>query len=137
VILLLHTSAEVAHIGLAEENRVVVEESFPVDRQFAAVLAPRLRDVLARHGYTTWSAVEGIVVYAGPEGFTSLRVGVATANALALALGVPVLGVTGDIRGLKDLWEGARHALPPPGGVVLPRYAGPPKLGPVPARGKE
>lgn len=39
-------------------------------------------------------SIEKILVISGPGSYTGLRVGIATANALSLALDVPVLGVT-------------------------------------------
>ena len=40
------------------------------------------------------AAIEGIVVGRGPGSFTSIRIGLATARTLSLALGVPVAGAS-------------------------------------------
>jgi tRNA threonylcarbamoyl adenosine modification protein YeaZ len=40
------------------------------------------------------SAIDGIVAARGPGSFTSIRIGLATARTLALALGVPVAGAS-------------------------------------------
>jgi len=37
--------------------------------------------------------ISGIIVVLGPGGFTSLRIGVASANALAFSLQIPIVGV--------------------------------------------
>lgn len=37
--------------------------------------------------------LKGIIVVIGPGGFTSLRIGIATANAMAWSLNIPILGV--------------------------------------------
>jgi len=41
-----------------------------------------------------WDAVERLAVGVGPGGFTGLRIGIATARALAQARGLPVVGVS-------------------------------------------
>ena len=47
-------------------------------------------------GKRDWSQLKGIIVIIGPGGFTSLRIGVATANAMAWALQIPIVGVKND-----------------------------------------
>jgi tRNA threonylcarbamoyladenosine biosynthesis protein TsaB len=42
----------------------------------------------------SWDAVERLAVGLGPGGFTGLRIGIATARALAQARGLPVVGVS-------------------------------------------
>src|ERR671917_2672399 len=51
-------------------------------------------DALLRRGGVRPSQLEGIVVGTGPGSFTGLRMGLASARALSLALDVPVAGVS-------------------------------------------
>ena len=65
-------------------------------------------DALFRQGGVRPSQLEAIVVGTGPGSFTSLRMGIATARALSLALDVPVAGVST----LTALAAGAPGSLP-------------------------
>jgi tRNA threonylcarbamoyl adenosine modification protein YeaZ len=51
-------------------------------------------DELAREAGIEPREIEGVVVGTGPGSFTSIRMALATARGLALALGVPVAGVS-------------------------------------------
>jgi tRNA threonylcarbamoyladenosine biosynthesis protein TsaB len=51
-------------------------------------------DALFRRGGVRPSQLEGLVVGTGPGSFTGLRMGLASARALSLSLGVPVAGVS-------------------------------------------
>jgi tRNA threonylcarbamoyladenosine biosynthesis protein TsaB len=59
----------------------------------AARLLVLVEEVLAAAG-TSWDAVERLAVGVGPGGFTGLRIGIATARALAQARALPVTGVS-------------------------------------------
>ncbi|HEX8105984.1 MAG TPA: tRNA (adenosine(37)-N6)-threonylcarbamoyltransferase complex dimerization subunit type 1 TsaB [Solirubrobacteraceae bacterium] len=61
--------------------------------QHASRLLELVEAVLAQAG-TGWGDVGRIAVGVGPGGFTGLRIGVATARALAQARGLPVVGVS-------------------------------------------
>jgi tRNA threonylcarbamoyladenosine biosynthesis protein TsaB len=65
-------------------------------------------DALLRQGGVRDGQVEGLVVGTGPGSFTSLRMGLATARALSLSLGIPLAGVST----LAALAAGAPGATP-------------------------
>jgi tRNA threonylcarbamoyladenosine biosynthesis protein TsaB len=56
-------------------------------------LLPLIAEVLERAG-GGWEAVDRIAVGVGPGTFTGLRIGVATARALALSRAIPLIGVS-------------------------------------------
>lgn len=60
-------------------------------RGHAEVLMPMVEAVVADHGY---EAVDLIGVGTGPGGYTGLRIALAAARGLALATGLPILGVS-------------------------------------------
>lgn len=59
----------------------------------AEALMPMLADVIRRAGFG-FRDVERVVVTVGPGGFTGVRIGIATARALALATGCSLVGLT-------------------------------------------
>lgn len=129
--LLLHASSPTIRIGLAEGDRIVAHEEFPTNRNLAETLADRIRQ-LFQTNRSQLHAVRNIVVHAGPGQSTSLRIGVTTANALAYALNIPVVGVSGEIRDLDDLLQQSLSAEPPASSIVTPTYEKPPHIGPLP-----
>lgn len=78
--------------GRGQEVRAVVR--LIGERRHAEQLAPAIRALCDWTGVEL-AALEAIAVGIGPGLFTGLRVGVTTANVMAQALGVPVIGVPG------------------------------------------
>jgi tRNA threonylcarbamoyladenosine biosynthesis protein TsaB len=73
------------------EVRARRDEAMP--RGQAERLLPMLEEVLDEAG-AGWSDLDALAVCTGPGNFTGLRLGVAAARGLALALGIPAIGVT-------------------------------------------
>jgi len=91
-VLALDTSAAVAVALVDDAGSVLAARAVDVDRHHAELLAPMVEGVLAEAGVDR-RALTAVVAGTGPAPFTGLRVGLVTARTLALALGVPVLGV--------------------------------------------
>ena len=87
----IDTSTDV-RVGLATDGAVLASAAVTDTRAHAEQLMPLIRDTLQRAGGRLGD-VTRIVVGVGPGPFTGLRVGVATARVLGLALGVEVRGV--------------------------------------------
>jgi tRNA threonylcarbamoyladenosine biosynthesis protein TsaB len=100
LVLSFDTATDVATSALLEDGRVLGErESEP--RSLLAAVSGLLDDAGA-----TQTEIEAIVVGTGPGSFTSTRIGLAVARGLALALDVPVAGVS-TLDALASAREGA------------------------------
>jgi tRNA threonylcarbamoyl adenosine modification protein YeaZ len=71
----------------------LARESEPMTRGHAEALAPMVERVLSKIEGGV-SSIDKIAVAVGPGSFTGLRIGVAMARAMALALEIPVVGVS-------------------------------------------
>ena len=81
-------------VGLADGERVLARRLVGDTRSHVELLAGTVAQVVAQAGVKL-SELERIGVGVGPGPFTGLRVGIATARVLGVALGVPVTGVCG------------------------------------------
>lgn len=82
-------------IGLAllDGERVGAELYLHPDRHHSEILLAALQQLLTLAGTSLWE-VELIACSVGPGSFTGLRIGVSTVKGLALAMSVPVAGVS-------------------------------------------
>jgi len=91
-VLALDTSAAVAVALTDDSGELLAARSDPQQRHHAELLTPMIAAVLAEAGVDR-RELTSVVVGTGPAPFTGLRVGLVTARTLALALGIPALGV--------------------------------------------
>jgi tRNA threonylcarbamoyl adenosine modification protein YeaZ len=93
-ILAIDTSCGAASVAVVEAGRIepLAAISRPMARGHAEALAPMVEEAtrLLDGGL---ASIGQIAVTIGPGSFTGIRVGVALARAMGLALGVPVVGV--------------------------------------------
>jgi tRNA threonylcarbamoyl adenosine modification protein YeaZ len=102
LILAFDTATDVATSALVADGEVLGE------RASLAVTLLEDVDALLRQAGTHTRELNGLAVGIGPGSFTGVRIGLATARGLALALGLPVAGVST----LDALAAGAPGALP-------------------------
>jgi tRNA threonylcarbamoyladenosine biosynthesis protein TsaB len=102
LVLAFDTATDVATSALVSDGEVLGE------RTSRAVTVLEDVDALLRQAGAHTRELEGLAVGIGPGSFTGVRIGLATARGLSLALGVPVAGVST----LDALAAGAPGALP-------------------------
>lgn len=91
-LLAIESAALVASAALAEGGAVSAEITLNTKLTHSQTLLPIIDELFAR---TEWRPedLDGIAVSAGPGSFTGLRIGAATAKALGLAWGKPLIAV--------------------------------------------
>jgi|SRR5690606_2675404 tRNA threonylcarbamoyl adenosine modification protein YeaZ len=94
LILAFDTSAAHCAAALVSGDRVLAARAEEMGRGQAERLMPMLEEMLAAEG-AAWRDLAALGVGIGPGNFTGVRISVAAARGLALALGVPAVGVTG------------------------------------------
>lgn len=126
MILMIDTAAaDEIIIALKDSAGMIVRKKvFKADRQQAEKLLPAIDKMLAEAGLKIKKLSQIQVVKTG-DSFTSLRIGVLTANALAYALGIEIEAVdqTGQPLALSDRKEFfGRH-------LIVPDYKREPNIG--------
>lgn len=88
-------------VALVNQSGLVLDK-IDVQARFrqAEKLLPAIDGLLKRNKInppTGGKKIKGVIVIKGPGGFTSLRIGIATANTIGYAQKIPVVGVMGDL----------------------------------------
>ena len=93
VLLYLETSSKNCSVGISKEGTLLAhEELSEASFSHAEKLHPFIQSVLEKTSLNLQD-IEGIVVGKGPGSYTGLRIGVAAAKGLCLALDLPLLSV--------------------------------------------
>jgi tRNA threonylcarbamoyladenosine biosynthesis protein TsaB len=92
-LLAFDTSAAACSAALWRAGAVVAHESRPMERGHAEVLVPMIEALLGRSG-VAFADLTAVATTVGPGSFTGIRIGLATARGLALALDAALVGVT-------------------------------------------
>ncbi|HEY1723397.1 MAG TPA: tRNA (adenosine(37)-N6)-threonylcarbamoyltransferase complex dimerization subunit type 1 TsaB [Magnetospirillaceae bacterium] len=79
--------------AVLDGERVLARGEAPTGRGQSEALMPLLNGVMSE-ARLDWPQLELIGVTVGPGSFTGLRIGLAAARGFALALGIPIAGVT-------------------------------------------
>jgi tRNA threonylcarbamoyl adenosine modification protein YeaZ len=93
VILAFDTSAAHCAAALLRDGPIITARAEEMGRGQAERLMPLLSEILIEGG-ATWAELTRIAVGIGPGNFTGIRISVSAARGLALALGVPAVGVS-------------------------------------------
>ncbi len=93
-LLVIDTAASVCAAAVLDAyGAVLAERSETMERGHAERLIPMVDEVLAQAGQG-YAQLTRIGVSVGPGSFTGVRVGLSAARGLALALGIPAIGIT-------------------------------------------
>jgi tRNA threonylcarbamoyladenosine biosynthesis protein TsaB len=94
--LAIETSGSACSVALLESGagagRPPAHEIMATSHGHATALAPMIARIAHASGIEP-TALKAIAVSCGPGGFTGIRVGLATARAMALAIGCPIVGI--------------------------------------------
>ena len=77
----------------AAAGRPPAHEIMATSHGHATALAPMIARIARATDVELHGAEDAIAVSCGPGGFTGIRVGLATARAMALAIGCPIVGI--------------------------------------------
>lgn len=92
-ILAIDTALSNCSAAIWEDGEVLGVNSIELSRGHVEVLMPMIKNLMAKTS-ANFSDIDMIAVTIGPGSFTGMRTGLSAAHGLALALNIPVHGVT-------------------------------------------
>ncbi len=129
LILALDTTTRAGSCALARDGRVLREEVSDAERGHAERLPGDLASLL-EHAGVELREVDAFAVATGPGSFTGLRIGIATMQGLAVAMGKPLIGVSAFDALATIAAEGEPHKVRPTGDTrpIGRALSGPPTI---------
>jgi tRNA threonylcarbamoyladenosine biosynthesis protein TsaB len=121
MILLIKAAGPISELYIYDQGNEVADKTWESGRQLSTRLLPAIEELVTSQGKTLQD-LTGIVIFRGPGSFTSLRIGITTANALGYGLNIPVVGTLGVdwlVRGLEKITSAKA------GMIVVPEYGAP------------
>ncbi|MCX5995651.1 MAG: tRNA (adenosine(37)-N6)-threonylcarbamoyltransferase complex dimerization subunit type 1 TsaB [Chloroflexi bacterium] len=91
--LAIDTSTETASIALLSHGEIIAELTWHAGQKHTTELMPNLICILEQ-AKLNLKDINGVIVAKGPGSFNGLRVGMSTAKGLALALNIPLVGIS-------------------------------------------
>ena len=92
-ILAIDTASSVSSVAVASEGKLQAEVTVEAGRTHSETLLSHIEGALSFAGVER-STLTGVAVSIGPGSFTGLRIGLATAKAIAYGLSIPLVGVS-------------------------------------------
>ena len=92
-VLAIETSSPRLKLALSFGGDRLVKSDEKVERSHGRVIIRKIDNLVSSAGLKQ-SDIHGIIVSTGPGSFTGLRIGLAAAKGIAVALGIPVIGIS-------------------------------------------
>lgn len=93
IILAIETSSLVSSVAVLTEKKLVAELNIETNKHHSENLIVHIQDLL-KQAEIEKKDLSAIAVATGPGSFTGLRIGLATAKAIAYTLHIPVIGIS-------------------------------------------
>jgi len=93
VILAIDTSLGACSAALLGQGKILTQAEEPKPGNQSRLLVPMIESVLAKAGLA-YKDLTAVACTIGPGGFTGIRVGLATARAIALGINQPLIGLS-------------------------------------------
>ena len=101
----IETSTRNCSLALAKDHKVIRFRNIPTEKALEDAIIPSIDQILLA-AKVPFNTIDAFAVGLGPGSFTSLRVGLSTVKAFAMATGKPIVGICSlDViaQGVKDV----------------------------------